>query len=488
APEPAPQPPPPPPPPPPARQPAPAPPVVADEAPPEPAEAAPAAERAEVEPVPPQAEEPPTQAPALQEPEPIAQPERITLEPELETVRPEPLPLDLGPVAYPPPLEVALPEPAPAVEPETAEALAALEQAVVETPAEPAPEPEPVPAEPEATADAPEPTAAEPEVAADVPEVEQPDVVSEPVPPLELTVEREAPPRPVPLDIAVEDVPVRTELAPPTLEIAQEEPAEPAPAAPAEAPAPDEPATAVVDAPDPEAAPSPAAVASEASEAPAQIAADAPAAVPAEAEAPARDPAPAADDWDAAAQPRPGVSLSESSLPRLYTKDGALNVDGTLAERIDDAAAAEAGVTDFHIPNLDKVGTFRRPPPIDYEPTRFDDYWVPHRNLLEEWVAQGIRQVSIPIPGTGYRLVCVVSVLQFGGGCGLASTGQPRNPRPPPDVPVPSLRLPDAPPPGVVPPADPSVCRALRQAVLGARSASELESARAAAIARGCTS
>jgi hypothetical protein len=77
-------------------------------------------------------------------------------------------------------------------------------------------------------------------------------------------------------------------------------------------------------------------------------------------------------------------------------------------------------------------------PPYGYEPTRFDRYWIPGGTLLQEWVRRGIRNVSIPIPGTNKRLACVVSVLQLGGGCGLVDPNlneQPAVARPPPDIP-----------------------------------------------------
>ena len=46
--------------------------------------------------------------------------------------------------------------------------------------------------------------------------------------------------------------------------------------------------------------------------------------------------------------------------------------------------------------------------------------------------------MSIPIPGTDKKLTCVVSMLQFGGGCGLVDpnvNAQPAIARPPPDIP-----------------------------------------------------
>ena len=51
---------------------------------------------------------------------------------------------------------------------------------------------------------------------------------------------------------------------------------------------------------------------------------------------------------------------------------------------------------------------------------------------------KNIRSVSIPIPGTGKSVHCVVSILQLGGGCGIEDPNlkdQEAEFRKPPDVP-----------------------------------------------------
>lgn len=87
---------------------------------------------------------------------------------------------------------------------------------------------------------------------------------------------------------------------------------------------------------------------------------------------------------------------------------------------------------------IEQAGTWLKRPPYDYEPTSFDRYWVPSESLLAEWVRKGIKQVGIPIPGTGKRINCVVSLLQLGGGCGISDPNldeQPADGRPPPEIP-----------------------------------------------------
>ncbi|MEE7561273.1 transmembrane repetitive protein, partial [Xanthomonas sp. Kuri4-2] len=87
---------------------------------------------------------------------------------------------------------------------------------------------------------------------------------------------------------------------------------------------------------------------------------------------------------------------------------------------------------------LAQSGTWLKRPPYDYTPTSLDRYWIPNESLLQEWVRRGLKQIEIPIPGTTTRITCVVSLLQFGGGCGLSDPNmneQPAQARPPPDIP-----------------------------------------------------
>lgn len=87
---------------------------------------------------------------------------------------------------------------------------------------------------------------------------------------------------------------------------------------------------------------------------------------------------------------------------------------------------------------LERSGTWLKRPPYDFEPTSFDRYWVPNESLLAEWVRKGMKTVAIPIPGTGKKINCVVSLLQLGGGCGIVDPDlneQPADGRASPDIP-----------------------------------------------------
>ena len=130
-------------------------------------------------------------------------------------------------------------------------------------------------------------------------------------------------------------------------------------------------------------------------------------------------------------------------------KSGLYNDDGSL--RLPDEWTQISGL------DLDRSGTWLKRPGLEYKATRFDQYWIPQGNLLEEWVRRGIKKVSIPIPGSSRRLQCVVSLLALGGACMPVSDDvneQPAMARPPPDIPFkPQLQEDN----GSVKPQDPPV-------------------------------
>lgn len=140
----------------------------------------------------------------------------------------------------------------------------------------------------------------------------------------------------------------------------------------------------------------------------------------------------AGDDWGLSDRNRPGGQagsglFDESGRPRLPP--------GVAPEA---GGGLPPGTVTADIENLDREGTWLRRPPIGYDPTRFDRYWLPGGTLLEEWVRRGIREVSIAIPGTGKKIHCVVSLLALGGACGVDDPDmqdQEAEARPPPDIP-----------------------------------------------------
>jgi hypothetical protein len=87
---------------------------------------------------------------------------------------------------------------------------------------------------------------------------------------------------------------------------------------------------------------------------------------------------------------------------------------------------------------IDRMGTWLKRPPIDYEPTAFDRFWIPHETLLQEWVRRSIKEVLIPIPGTSKAIRCAVALLAVGGACGIFDPNMQdveAEARPPPDIP-----------------------------------------------------
>lgn len=139
------------------------------------------------------------------------------------------------------------------------------------------------------------------------------------------------------------------------------------------------------------------------------------------------------DDWGDSTRNVPGAQRGEPS--GLFDSDGSVR----LAETPGSASPGQPpGTITQEIADLDRAGTWLKREPIDYEPTAFDRYWLPHETLLAEWVRKGIKEVAIPIPGTSKNIVCVVSLLQLGGGCGVSDPNlneQPATARPPPDIP-----------------------------------------------------
>lgn len=141
---------------------------------------------------------------------------------------------------------------------------------------------------------------------------------------------------------------------------------------------------------------------------------------------------------------RPGDDWGISDRNRAGGQAGSGLFDETGRPRLPPGVAPEAGgglppgTVTADIQDLDREGTWLKRPPIGYDPTRFDRYWLPGGTLLEEWVRRGIREVSIAIPGTGKKIHCVVSLLALGGACGVDDPDmqdQEAEARPPPDIP-----------------------------------------------------
>ena len=112
--------------------------------------------------------------------------------------------------------------------------------------------------------------------------------------------------------------------------------------------------------------------------------------------------------------------------------------DGATGAGVADRGAPGGDSDHWNRERFEKSGTWLKRPPYDFEPTSLDRYWVPNESLLAEWVRKGMKTVAIPIPGTGKKISCVVSLLQLGGGCGIVDPDlneQPADGRASPDIP-----------------------------------------------------
>ncbi len=146
-----------------------------------------------------------------------------------------------------------------------------------------------------------------------------------------------------------------------------------------------------------------------------------------------------ADDWSRSARNDEWGEAGRGETAGLF--------DGEGRARLPDAApgpgAAERGAPGgdndrWTESRIAQSGTWTQRPADDVGGTRFDQYWVPNESLLADWVRRGVRNMSIPIPGSSKRITCVISLLQLGGGCGVSDPNmneQPAVARPPPDVP-----------------------------------------------------
>lgn len=139
------------------------------------------------------------------------------------------------------------------------------------------------------------------------------------------------------------------------------------------------------------------------------------------------------DDWGDSNRQRPGGQLGGSA--------GLFNADGSprLASGTGRAGGGlPPGTITEDYEKIDRMGTWLKRPPVDYQPSAFDRFWVPSETLLQEWVRRSIKEVLIPLPGTSKSIKCTVALLMLGGGCGISDPNMQdieATARKPPDIP-----------------------------------------------------
>ena len=139
------------------------------------------------------------------------------------------------------------------------------------------------------------------------------------------------------------------------------------------------------------------------------------------------------DDWGDSTRNVPGGQAGSPS--GLFDAEGRPRLAGNTG-RVGGGLPPGTITEDYE--KIDRMGTWLKRPPIGYEPTSLDRFWIPHETLLEEWVRRSIKEVLIPIPGTGKRIRCTVAMLMLGGACGITDPNLldvDAEQRPPPDVP-----------------------------------------------------
>lgn len=130
---------------------------------------------------------------------------------------------------------------------------------------------------------------------------------------------------------------------------------------------------------------------------------------------------------DTPLQALPSPPADKAKL-ELYDAEGRLKVPGDMLDQID-RKVGDKRVFSYQVPRMDDAQkAFYRNPAITYEKTRFDEYWKPDQDLLtsllNEMVEKTTKQIKIPVPGRpDSKMVCTISLLALGGGCGLLTNG-----------------------------------------------------------------
>ena len=123
------------------------------------------------------------------------------------------------------------------------------------------------------------------------------------------------------------------------------------------------------------------------------------------------------------------VSIKRESRPiDFYSTEGRVRVPDDMLEQID-RQVGDTRVFSYQVPRMDDAEKLlHRNPPISYQSTRFDQYWKPDQDMLTDLLTQLVekttKEIRIPVPGNpGSTMICQVSLLALGGGCGVLTNG-----------------------------------------------------------------
>ena len=127
----------------------------------------------------------------------------------------------------------------------------------------------------------------------------------------------------------------------------------------------------------------------------------------------------------------PGAGKRDQAKPEkleIYGRDGRLKLPPDLLDQID-RKYGDKRVFSYQIPRMDEgAKLWNRPQAVVYEDTRFAQYWKPDQDiltaLLTEMVEKTTKEVRMKLPGkSNSTVVCKVSLLALGGGCGVLTPG-----------------------------------------------------------------
>jgi hypothetical protein len=113
---------------------------------------------------------------------------------------------------------------------------------------------------------------------------------------------------------------------------------------------------------------------------------------------------------------------------QLYNPDGSLRLPEDMLDKLDQKFG-DKRVFSWQIPHMDDAKKyFARNPALPYEPTRFDKYYTPDTDALTALLTKAVqattKQIKVKVPGTsGSYMVCTISILALGGGCGVLTNG-----------------------------------------------------------------
>jgi len=142
---------------------------------------------------------------------------------------------------------------------------------------------------------------------------------------------------------------------------------------------------------------------------------------------------PPSDVWDL---PEPPTATAEDTGSGLLDSQGRPRLAGTGNGQPGSGLPPGTIMEDYA--NIDRMGSWRKRASTEYQPNQLDQLWVPHENILEEWVRRSIKNIMIPIPGTNKVIRCTVVLLMLGGSCGITDPNLldiEATSRPPPEIP-----------------------------------------------------